>query len=256
MPTDLSKSPAPLGEISQGNNSFEQFLDRNQKNLVVFAILLALGGVGLVIYRGIDKSHEQSAGLSVVRAKDTAALQKVVDQFPNTTAAGSALLLLGNKQWDEGQQDAGIATLQKLIAGHPDHPAIPGAQASLASKLVAQGKVDEATRIFETLTTDRAASYIAPFALISLGDLAEARGDLAKSVEYYTTATEKFPDSPFGQTATSRIANSKAKAPLEIEPPPAPATPAADGSPAPVITPEPAELEVPTPPAEPAPAQP
>jgi len=272
MPNDLSNSPVPLAEISQAPNSFEQFLDRNHKNLIVFAILIALGGVALVIYRGIDKGNEQSAGAAVVGAKDIAALQKVADQYPKTTAVGSALLLLGNKQWEEGQQDAGIATLQKLIAEHPEHAAIPGAQASLAAKLVSQGKIDEATKLFESLSTNPNAKYIAPYALISLGDLAKSRGEAEKSNEFYTKVTNMFPNSPFGQAASSRIANAKAKAPLEIEPPPAPAAPAADSPPAPpapVIAPEPAvipeaevtpepvvEPELPTAPAESAPAQP
>ncbi len=268
MPNDLSNSPVPLAEISQAPNAFEQFLDRNQKNLIIFAILLALGGVALVIYRGVDKGNEEAAGAAVVRAKDIAALQKVVDQYPKATAVGSALLLLGNKQWEEGQQDAGIATFQKLIAEHPDHAAIPGAQASLASKLVSQGKIDEATKLFESLSTHSDAKYIAPYALISLGDLAKSRGDAEKSAEYYTKVTNMYPDSPFGQTASSRIANAKAIAPLEIEPPPAPVAPAADAppaTPAPAISPEPAvipeaeitpEPELPTAPAESAPAKP
>ena len=62
MSADLKNAPVPLAEISQGPNAFEEFLDRNQKNLVVLAIALALGAAGLVIYRGIEKSGQQTAG--------------------------------------------------------------------------------------------------------------------------------------------------------------------------------------------------
>jgi len=243
MSTDLKNSPVPLAEISQGTNAFDDFLDRNQKNLVVFALFVALAGVAFVVYRGINKSNEETAGLALVKSKDAASLQKVVDEFPKTTATGSALLLLGNKQWDDGQQDAGIANLQKLIAEHPNHPAIPAAQASLASKLMTQGKTAEASKLFESLSKSPAASYLAPFALISLGDLAKAGGDLTNAEDFYGQVKSKFPDSPFAQTSGSRMADLKAKAPTEIEPPPAPPTaaPAAatpSASSAPVITPD------------------
>ena len=252
MSTDLKNSPVPLAEISQGPNAFEDFLDRNQKNLVVFALLIALAGVAFVVYRGIHKSNEETAGLALVKSKDAASLQKLVDEFPKTTAAGSALLLLGNKQWDDSQQDAGIATLQKLITEHPTHPTLPAAQASLASKLMTQGKTAEASKLFETLSKNPAASYLAPFALISLGDLAKAGGDLTNAEDYYSQVKSKFPDSPFAQSSASRMADLRAKAPAEIEPPPAPpaAAPAAgtpSASSAPVITPELTTPELTTP---------
>lgn len=231
MPTDLQKSSAPLAEISNGPSAFDQFLDKNQKNLVALALLLALAGIALVIYRGIDKSNEETAGMALVKSRDAASLQKVIDEFPSTSAAASAMLLLGNQQWEENQQDAGISTLQKLIAEHPGHPAIPGAQASLASKLMTQGKTAEAIKLFETISNSSAARYIAPFALISLGDLAKSAGDLTKAEEYYSEVKTKFPDSPFTQISGSRMGNLKASAPSEIEPPPAPAPPPAADAP-------------------------
>ncbi len=257
MATDLTKSTVPLAEISQGTSSLDEFLDRNQKNLVALALLIAIAGVAFVIYRGVHRGTEDAAGLALVKSTDVASLQKVVDEFPKSTAAGSALLLLGNKQWDDNQPDAGIATLQKLISAHPTHAVIPAAQASLGAKLMAQGKTAEASKIFEALSKNSEAKYLAPFALISLGDLAKAGGDITSAEDLYSQVKSKFPDSPFTQTATAHMADLKAKPPTEIEPPPAPpVAPPVPGAPsassAPVIVPEvvtPAEAPV-----EPAPA--
>lgn len=262
MPADLPESPVPLAEISQGPNAFEQFLDRNQKNLVILAILLAIGAAVLVIYRGIEKSRMETAGAALNKAEDLASLQAVVKDHAGTTAALSAMVLLADRQWSEGQQDAAIETLRSFISSSPDHPARPAAQASLASKLMTQGKSADAARIFEDVVADPSARFIAPYALISLGDISKVAGDLEKAEASYKRVKTEFPDSSFADTANRRIAILKAKPPVEIEPPPAPKvdsppaslTPPVPGGaiPVPVPTPEPAPpVVVPAP--EPAP---
>ena len=228
MSADLKESPVPLAEISQGPNAFEDFLDRNQKGIVVLAILLALGAVGLVIYRGVETSRQETAGAALNKASDLAAYQAVVDGHADTIAAGSAMVLLADSQWTGGKQDDAIATLRKFIAASPTHPAIPSAKANLGAKLMAQGKSGDAAKVFDEIVADPAARYIAPFALISLGDLAKSSGDLEKAEAAYTKAKTDFPESSFADTANRRIATLKAKPPVEIEPPPAPATPPAD----------------------------
>ncbi len=253
MSADLKNAPVPLAEISQGPNAFEEFLDRNQKNLVVLAVVLAIGAAGLVVYRGIEKSAEETAGVALSKAEDLASLQSVVDQHAKTAAAGSAMVLLANKQWTEGQQDAAIATLQKFIASTPDHPAIPTAQASLGAKLMTQGKAAEATKVFQTLADNTSAKYIAPFALISLGDIAKAGGDLEKAEASYNKVKSDFPDSSFSETASRRLAILKAKPPVEVEAPPAPPAPPAGAqgtAPAPSFNPAPTELPTPATPEE------
>ncbi len=221
MSADLKTAPVPLAEISQGPNAFEEFLDRNQKNLVVLAVALALGAAGFVIYRGIEKSGQQTAGNALNKAEDLSSLQSVVDQYGKTAAGGSAMVLLANKQWSEGQQDAAIATLQKFIAANPEHPALPTAQASLGAKLMTQGKSAEAAKIFQQLADNSSAKFIAPFALISLGDIAKAGGDIAKAEASYNKVKSDFADSSFSETATRRLAILKAKPPIEIDAPPA-----------------------------------
>jgi len=251
MSADNTNAPVPLAEISQGPNAFEEFLDRNQKNLVALAIILALGAAGLVVYRGIEKSGQETAGNALNKAEDLSALQSVADQYPKTAAASSAMVLLANKQWTEGQQDAAVATLQKFISADPEHPAIPTAQASLGAKLMAQGKSAEANKVFETLATNPSAKFIAPFALISMGDIAKAGGDLEKAEASYKKVNESFPDSSFAETAGRRLAILKAKPPVEIEAPPAPPAPPAGAVAPPSLVPapdaSPTSIELPAP---------
>ncbi len=221
----------PLAEISQGPNAFEAFLDRNQKSLIALAILLALGTAALVVYRGIEQSRQDTAGEAFNKASDLAALEAVIKENPGTNAAQSAEVLLAEQQWKAGQQDAAVSTLQHFLTANPDHPAHPAAQASLGAKLMAQGKNEDAIRIFQDAVEDPKARYIAPYALISIGDIARASGDLEKAENSYLRVNTDFSGSPFSETATKRIATLKAKPPVEIEPPPAAPESAAPSAP-------------------------
>jgi predicted negative regulator of RcsB-dependent stress response len=238
MPADPIESPVPLAEISQGPNAFEAFLDRNQKNLIALAILLALATAALVVYRGIETGRQTSAGEALNKAEDLAALQAVISEHAGTKAAQSAVVLLAENQWADKKQDAAIETLRGFITANPDHPAHAAAQASLGAKLMAQGKSGEAVDVFQSIVSDPKARYIAPYALISLGDLAKTAGDLTKAEASYNRVKSEFSESAFVETATRRISALKAKAPVEIAPPPVPvAPPAAPGAQPAVVTP-------------------
>jgi predicted negative regulator of RcsB-dependent stress response len=253
MAADLPESPTPLAEIAQGPSAFEQFLDRNQKNLIILTILLAIGAAAFVVYRGIEKSRQETAGAALNKASDLAALQAVIKDHADTHAADSAMVLLADRQWSDGQQDTAITTLRDFIAANPGHPAFASAKASLGSKLMAQGKAADATAVFEEIADDPKARFIAPYALISLGDLAKTAGDLEKAESSYSRVKKDFPESNFADIANKRIATLKAKPPVEVEPPPAPApVPKAD-TPVPAPTPAPAQPAPAPAPAEPAP---
>lgn len=245
MSADLPESNIPLAEISQGPSAFEQFLDRNQKNLIVVAILIALGTAGYVVYSGVKDSQETTAGTDLAKAEDLASLQSVISGHAETRAARTAMVLLADKQWSEGQQDAAVETLRKFIDSNPDHPALGSARASLGAKLMAQGKSGDAASVFQEIADDPKERFIAPFALIALGDLAKAGGDTAKAETFYNRVSTEFSSSSFATTASQRVASLKAKAPAEIDPPPAPKPedkPADAGNAAPSPTPAPTEL--------------
>lgn len=219
MSADFKETSVPLAEISQGPNAFEAFLDRNQKGLIALAVLLAFSAAGVVIYRGVERGRQEGAGADLVKAADASAYQAVADSHSGTAAGGSALVFLANSQWEEGKKDEAVASLRKFIEAYPEHPALADAKANLASKLMNQGKSGDASKLFEEIVSDPKAKYIAPFALISLGDLAKAEGDVEKAGDFYERVTTEFPESSFADGATRRSTALKAKAPVEVEDP-------------------------------------
>jgi predicted negative regulator of RcsB-dependent stress response len=220
MPEDTTPSIAPLAEINLGPSKFEQFLENNQKTL---AILLSVAVVAIAVYivtRGVNKSREQSAGVALSNAKNATALQEVISNHANTNAAASAKLLLADMQAGEGKTGDAIKTLQDFIATNTDHPAKPTASAKLAAKLMSENKTAEASAIFQDLVSDPQARYIAPYALICLGDIAKAGGDPIKAESFFNQVKTEFPESSFASLAAERLATVKTKPPVEVEPPP------------------------------------
>lgn len=263
MSADTHEPVRPLGEISQAPNALDQFLERHHKSLIALGVVIALGAAAYITVREIGKSAERDAGSALIQADDLPSLQKLIKDNPKTAAAGSAEILLADKQWTDGQQDAAIGTLRNFIASKPEHPAIGTARASLGSKLASQGKTGDATTVFEELIASEQSDYLAPYALIALGDLARTAGDTEKARNFYNRAQNEYPQSTFGNSAGTRIALLDAKPPVEIEPPPAPAPAPGAASDAPSnLIPAPSipglapAPEAPAAPAEPAPAAP
>lgn len=217
--SDSSTSPTPLGEIVQGPSAFEQFLERNQRWLVVGTLATGLALGGFVIYKTIARDHEAEAGAALTRAQTAAELEQVSQQYDNTPAANTAMLALAQLQWKEGQQEAAIATLRKLIATGDDHAAVTIAQSSLGFHLMSQGKHSEAEAAFQSLLSNSPSSYLAPAALLALGDIAKQTGNSDQARSYYEKAQKQHADSPLAAAADERIKLLHFQAPTEIEAP-------------------------------------
>lgn len=225
MAQEHDNTPRPLAEISHGPSAFESFLDRNQKGMVVAGVVLALAGGAWIVTKGLQKSRANTAGEELGNAESLAEFQEVVKKHAGTPAAGSAAILIAEKQWEAGEQDVAIETLRKFVAEAPEHPAIPSAKASLATRLMQQGKTDEAATIFKELAGNPAAKFIAPYALVSLGDLDKAAGRLEDAKASYKRVAEEFKGSPFASLADQHLQLVTFKMPVEIDAPPAPAIP-------------------------------
>jgi predicted negative regulator of RcsB-dependent stress response len=233
MAEETSDNLRPLAEISHGPSAFEAFLDRNQKGMVALGIALVAGTAGWIVYQGIRDGAEKSAGAVLSKSEALPELQELVKNHAGTAAAGSAQLVIAAKQWEAGDQDASIETLRGFIAKGGDHPALSTARASLASRLMQQGKNEEAATLFRELADAPAAKFIAPYALISLGDIAKTEGKLDEAEQSYKRVQDEFSESPLASMAGQHLRMLRFKAPAEIEPPPAPPAPAEGEAPKP-----------------------
>lgn len=222
MPAERQDPAVPLAEIAQGPSAFEQFLDKNQKSLLVLAVLLLVGAAAVVVYRGVEEGRQRAAGAALSLTTDSPGLQALIDNHAGSRAAQSANVLLAERHWSEGRQDNAIEILREFIDSNPNHVALPTARASLGSKLMTQGKSAEAAAVFQDIVNDTRSRFLVPYALINLGDLAKTAGDIDQAENHYTRARTDHPDSGFATTASERLASLRAALPVEVDPPPAP----------------------------------
>lgn len=219
MSANPSDPSSPLAEITHGPTKFEQFLENNQKLLLLVAVLAVLGAVFYIVMRGVERGKEESAGASLIAAMNAEELEETIDEHSGTQAAKSAHLLLADNQWSTGDKDAAIATLTDFLADQPNHPAAPTAKASLASKWMVQGESDKAASLYQELVDDPEARYLGAYALICLGDIAAVSGDTDKAKTSYERVVAEFSDSEFVNTANSRIRDLGAKPPTVVAKP-------------------------------------
>ncbi len=223
--TDLSSTPIPLGEISQGPSAFEQFLDRNQKLITVAAIVAALGLGAYFVSLQVKADHAAEASAALTKAQDIADYEKIVKDFASTPSAGSAMLAIADKQWSNLQKEEAVTTLRTLIEKYPDHASRPIAQSSLGYHLIDLGKTGDAEVVFKAIIDDQDTHFLAPAAMVALGDIARQNKDLVKAKEYYDKAGKEYADSSLASIAKDRTQFLNFQAPNEIAPPPvAPAT--------------------------------
>lgn len=248
--SDTTPSHTAIAEIDHGPSKLDQFLDQHQSKLVIAAILIALGVIAYVVYSGLEEGKAQEAGAALVSAETSAELESVISTWSGSNSSATALMLLSETQ---SETDAAISKLKQFINEHPEHPALATAKVNLGIKLLKNGNNNEARDILAEVADNEAASYIAPFAAITLGDIAKEAGDAEKATTWYQKA--KTDDNELGNSFTniaeSRLLLVNAQPPTKVqpalpEPPTAPAIPA-DPTPAIPTTPTPQSITPPLP---------
>ncbi|BCX46613.1 tetratricopeptide repeat-containing protein [Haloferula helveola] len=219
MAEPTEQTPKPIAEISHAPSAFESFLDRNQKSMILLALVLALGGGVWVVMQGMKEGAHLDAGMALVDAEDLAAMQDVVKNHADTPSAPTAALLLSDLQWDEGQQSSSLETLREEIAANPDHPATAPARARLGARLLEQGETEAAKAAFQEILDRPAASYLAPYALTSLAEIARESGDIDGAKKLLAEATDNYPANPLGSNAGQAAQFVSFEMPEEIDPP-------------------------------------
>jgi len=235
-----------IGEIEHGPSAFEQFLDKNQKKLVIGGVVLILGLVSYVVLDGLSTKAEKEAAAAVSSASDISELRTAIDEHSGTNAAGAALYKIGLQQWEDQRQDDAIASMEQFIAEHASHPLIYNAKAALGSYQLQLGEVEKAKAAFDSVSAAGQGHELYGVALLNLGDIALREGDNDAAKGYYERIGSEFAEKAapgLKKIATERITLVGVSPPMakKEEPvtPPAPVTPPNDQAKA---TPVPAKV--------------
>jgi predicted negative regulator of RcsB-dependent stress response len=244
MPTVSSTDPALERQI---------FWER-YKRAVLGALLVALLAIaGFAGYRYYSYHRDTAAASALAGAKTPAELQKVISDYPGTTAGGSAYLLLADAQRAEKKFTEANATLQAFLDKYPKHEMTGTARLAMGANLEALGKKDEALAIYQRLATSEPKAFTAPVALFSQihllkekNQIEEARrvcesiltqyresrlaGEVQRQLRLLKGGTEPAP-AVQPPSAPAPVTTTVAPAPPPAAAPPAPQGPAASAPP-------------------------
>jgi len=215
----MEDSPTPIAELEHGPSKFEEFLEKNQKKLMVLAILVFLAVIAYVVITGLEKKGHKDAGAAFMNASTEEEYNQVITEYSSSATAGSSAMAIAQLR---STDDDRIKALDHFIATYPDHPGIPAKLLELALVQINAGKNDDAKANLNKLLSDENSAYLAPRAEIALADIASS-SDIEEAERLYTKVRDT--ENHFSNVAAERLLYLKATEPQEVKAAPTPQAP-------------------------------
>ncbi len=246
---------AQLVDVPQ--NKVEQFLEQHFKKILVVTVLIALLLGAMGVARHFKAQTELEAAELFTSASTPELCEVVIQKYPGTVAAGNAILMKADLQWQADKKQDSVSELNRFLKELPDNALRPQVMLALASKYNALGDTANANKTVDELLSAYPKSEIAAGAQALKGDLLWADGKVEEARKIFEGLPRNYPGSPFLGETEERLKMMNSGLPMvELDPPPAPPAPVVPIVPS--VTPLLPELKVPaTPPVTaPAPAAP
>jgi TolA-binding protein len=194
--------------------------------LTALVLLAGWGG-----YRFYTARQDAAAAALLASAKSAADFQKVISDYPSSSAAPSASLLLADQQRKEQKFADANTTLQAFIKASPKHEFATTAKMAIAGNLESLGKPDEALAMYRRIAAENPRDFNAPLALLAEVHLLKQAGQVEEARRVCETVLTQYRESYASQEAQRYLRSLKPAAP------PVAAAPAPAGTPAVAPTP-------------------
>ncbi|MEY2505476.1 MAG: hypothetical protein QOG27_1756 [Verrucomicrobiota bacterium] len=216
MPTVSSTDPVLERQI---------FWDRYKRGVIgaLLVALLAIAAFGG--YRYYSYRRDTASASLLASAKTPAELQKVITDYPGTTAGGTAYLLLADAQRTEKKFAEANATLQTFLDKYPKHEMTGTARLAMGANLEALGKKDEALAVYQRLAASDPHAFTAPVALFSQIHLLKEKNQIEEARRVCETVLTQYRESRLAGEVSRQLKMLKggAEPTPAVQPPPAPA---------------------------------
>ena len=216
----MEDSPTPIAELEHGPSKLEEFLDKNQKKLMILAALIFLGVLAYVFMTGLEKKKANEAGAAFMQATDEESLNKVITDHSSSPAAGTAAMAIAQLRTTDADR---TAALDHFIATYPDHPGVPAKLLELALIQMNAGKNNDAEDTLNKLIDNDKSAFLAPRAKIALADIAASNKKLDAAEQIYTEIKDS--QTHFSSVAAERLLYLKASEPKLVKKAPTVPTP-------------------------------
>ena len=187
---NASQNPdqTPVLPGSKPETSVEEFLEKHGKKTILLVILI-IAAIGISFFRKANtKQYLTESGEKLVAAQTTEELEAVVKDYPDSPAAGNALLLLADRQLTKGNPEEAKNTLSKFVEEHNTSPVYYNGVFALGTVYEKLGKPKEAKKKYQEIIVAGEKASTAAAAALRLADLIQDEGDPQWS---YTTEFSK-----------------------------------------------------------------
>jgi TolA-binding protein len=199
--------PSPSTTTPPADSEFDPLVFWIQhKTKILMLILVLLVGFGTFgISEWVRTNKEEGAKALFASANSLEGYRKVIAEYPGTTPAASAYLLVAEKLREQGKYDESTKELQTFLQKFPQHQLVSGAWTSIAANQEAQGKVDEALSTYQKVSTGYANSFSAPLALMAQARILQAKGKTEDARRIYEQVMTQYRDNFAAQQAAMEV---------------------------------------------------
>lgn len=197
-------TPPPVAAVEPEFDLLAFWIQHRTK-IVLLGGLLAVALVSFGVSEFLRHRKVEGARALFTQAKTAGDYRKVIAEYPGTTVAGDAYLLLAAQLRGEGKYEESSALLKTFAAQYPQHQLLSGAWTSLAANLEAEGKTDEALATYQKVSTSYATSFSAPVALLAEGRLLGEKGKKEEARKVYEQIAVRFAENPVAQQAAMEL---------------------------------------------------
>lgn len=212
----MEDAPTPIAELDQGPSKFDEFMEKNQKKIMILAGLIFVSVLAYVFMTGLKKKNAAEAGAAFMLANDEDSFKGIITNYSSSPAAGTAAMAIAQLRTTD---DDRTAALNHFIDSYPDHPGVPAKLLELALIQMNAGKNSDAELTLNKLISNEKSAYLAPRAEIALADIAAFNNELDKAEQIYTQVKES--NTQFSNVAAERLLYLKATEPTLVKKTPA-----------------------------------
>jgi tetratricopeptide (TPR) repeat protein len=211
------------------------WLEAHKKQVSLGAAIALAIGLGAWFYFWKQSEKEFAAGEALAkvyvpqatgeasRSNAAQAYLRVASEYPDSSAAGRAVLLAAGSLFNEGKYAEARAQFEKYRREFRDSRFMSEALLGIATCLDAEGKTAEAITAYKDLTDHHPGEVVVPQAKFSLARLYLTQGKPEQALPLLEEVARENPYGSLGSQAGMEAEELKMKYPALAPPPPAPA---------------------------------
>lgn len=160
------------------------------------AVVIAI--VGFVLYRQYESSAQaEQAAFMLANATDTASLDRVIRDYPNSSTAAEAMSRLADIYYRSGKYADASSTYEIIVREFPSHVLAQSAKLGIATILEAQGNIDAAKTQYSQIINSGQSSYVANAAKMGLARCLQISGQKKEARQSYEEVIAMGQNSPW-----------------------------------------------------------